>query len=62
MVTALAWEDLVNSKHAPTYVGALLYWLEYCVRKREEQRCTSGPNQWLEPKSVKQVPYLELGT
>lgn len=44
-----------------SHVGALLYWLEYHIRKRE-QSCTSGPNQWLEPKGVKQVPYLELGS
>ena len=45
-----------------SHVGALLYWLEYHIRKREEQSCTSGPNQWLEPKTIKQVPYLELGS
>ena len=43
-----------------SHVGALLFWLEFIVRKREEKSCTSGPNQWLEPKSIKQVPYLEL--
>ena len=45
-----------------SHVGALLYWLEYSIQKREEQSCTSGPNQWLEPKSIKQVPYMELGS
>ena len=39
-----------------------LVWLEYSIQKREEQSCTLGPNQWLEPKSIKQVPYLELGS
>ena len=42
-----------------SHIGALLYWLEYRVRTREDS-CTSQPNQWLEPKCVKQVPYLEL--
>ena len=43
-----------------SHVGALLFWVEFTVRKREEKSCTSGPNQWLEPTSVKKVPYLEL--
>ena len=43
-----------------SHVGALLYWLEYTVRKREEISCTSGVNQWIEPKCTKQIPYLEL--
>ena len=42
-----------------SHVGALLYWLEYTVRKREEISCTSGANQWIEPKCTKQIPYLE---
>jgi len=36
-----------------SHVGALLFWLEYTIRKREEQSSTSGPNQWLEPRSIK---------
>lgn len=44
-----------------SHVGALLHWLEYSIRKREEHSCTSGPNQWLEPSCVRKVPYLELG-
>ena len=44
-----------------SHVGALLYWMEYKVRTQEEQSSTSGPNPWLEPKPVRQVPYLELG-
>ena len=43
-----------------SYVGALLYWLEYTVCKREEISCTSGVNQWLEPRCTKKIPYLEL--
>jgi len=43
-----------------SHVGALLFWIEFIVRKREEKSCTSGPNQWLEPTSIKKVPYLEL--
>ena len=43
-------------------VGTLLYWIEYHIQKREEKSCNSGPNQWLEPKGIKQVPYLELGS
>ena len=42
-----------------SHIGALLYWLEYQVRTREDS-CTSHSNQWLEPKCVRQVPYLEL--
>ena len=42
------------------HVGALLYWMKYKVRTQEEQSSTSGPNSWLEPKTVRQVLYLEL--
>ena len=44
---------MVNAHDWGRCVGALLYWLEYHIRKREERSCTSGPNQWLKPKGVK---------
>ena len=39
-----------------SHVGALLFWLEFIVRKREEISCTSGPNQWLEPDQAGSLP------
>ena len=43
-----------------SHIGALLYWVEYQVRKRDEESCTSKPNTWLEPSITKEIPYLEL--
>ena len=43
-----------------SHVGALLYWLEYTVRKREEISCTSSVNQWIEQRCTKKILYLEL--
>ena len=58
MVTARVWQGW--EKHAPILVPCYTGW--NTVYEKEEQSCTSGPNQWLEPKSIKQVPYLELGS
>ena len=44
------------------HISALLYWVEYMVRKREEESCTSKPNSWLEPHATKHIPYLPLDT
>jgi len=45
-----------------SHISALLYWVEYMVRKREEESCTSKPNSWLEPRTTKHIPYLPLDT
>ena len=31
---------------ACSHIGALLYWIEYTVRKRDEESCTSKANKW----------------
>ena len=43
-----------------SHIGALLYWVEYQVRKRSEISSTSLTNSWLEPSSVSSVPYLQI--
>ena len=44
-----------------SHIGALLYWIEYAVWKRDEEgSCTSRANQWMEPHTTKQVPYLQV--
>ena len=43
-----------------SHVGALLYWIEYQVRKREEVSCTSRSNTWLEPPTMTSIPYQLL--
>ena len=45
---------------ACSHIGALLYWIEYTVRKRDEESCTSKANKWIEPLKTKKVPYLQL--
>ena len=45
-----------------SHIGALLYWIEYAVRKQDEGSCTSRANKWMEPRTTKQVPYLQLDT
>ena len=45
---------------ACSHIGALLYWIEYTVRKRDEESCTSKANKWIEPRKTKKVPYLQL--
>ena len=43
-----------------SHLETLLYWMEYQVRKREEESSTSKSNIWLEPNITKEVPYMEL--
>ena len=44
-----------------SHIGALLYWIEYAVQKRDEEgSCTSRANKWMEPCTTKQVPYLQF--
>ena len=44
-----------------SHIGALLYWVEYAVRKQDkEESCTSRANQWMEPRTTKLAPYLQL--
>ena len=45
---------------ACSHIGALLYWIEYTVRKRDEESCTSKANKWIESRKTKKVPYLQL--
>ena len=44
-----------------SHIGALLYWIEYAVLKRDEESCTSKVNKWIEPLTTKKVPCLPLG-
>lgn len=60
MATVCVCRRMAGLRETCSHVGALLYWLEYTVCKREEISCTSGVNQWIEPKCTKQIPYLEL--
>ena len=39
-------------------VGALLYWIEYKVRRYADISSTSKSNAWLEPCVVRHAPYL----
>ena len=41
-------------------VGALLYWIEYQVQRHTAITSTSKPNEWLQPKTIKQIPFLRL--
>ena len=43
-----------------SHVGALLYYVEYQVRRHAETSSTSKPNVWLEPCAVNQAPYMHL--
>ena len=43
-----------------SHVGALLYWVEYQVQRHTAITSTSKPNEWLQPKTIKQVPFLRL--
>ena len=43
-----------------SHIGALLYYIEYQVRRYAETSSTSKSNTWLEPSTVKQAPYLRL--
>ena len=43
-----------------SHIGALLYWVEYQVRKRSEISSTSLTNGWLEPSSISSGPYLQI--
>ena len=43
-----------------SHVGALLHWVETAVRIQNSTSCTSKENQWMMPKSMKAVPYLQL--
>jgi len=56
VATVLAW--LAKGKRS--HIGALLYWVEYTVRRRDETSCTSLTNCWMEPSAVSTVPYLQI--
>ena len=43
-----------------SHIGALLYWIEYAVWKRDGESCTSKVNKWIEPLTTKKVPCLPL--
>ena len=43
-----------------SHIGALLYWVEYAVQRRDEESCTSKANKWIEPCTTKKVPFLQL--
>ena len=43
-----------------SHVGALLYWIEYQVQRHTAITSTSKPNEWLQPKITKQIPFLRL--
>ena len=43
-----------------SHVGALLYWIEYQVRRYADISPISKPNLWIEPHTTKHVPYLRL--
>lgn len=43
-----------------SHIGALLYWTEYQVQRQTAVTSTSKPNEWLQPKTIKQVPFLRL--
>lgn len=43
-----------------SHIGALLYWTEYQVQRYTAVTSTSKPNEWLQPKTIKQVPFLRL--
>ena len=43
-----------------SHVGAILHWIETAVRIQHSTFCTSKENQWIIPKSIKEVPYLQL--
>ena len=49
MITAHAWQDW--EKCAPMLVLCCAGWSTVC-EEMGKQSCTSGPNQWLEPKSI----------
>ena len=43
-----------------SHVGALLYWIEYQVRRYADTNSTSRLNLWIEPHGIKHVPYPRL--
>ena len=43
-----------------SHVGALLHWIEAATRIQDSTSCTSKENQWIMPKSMKAVPFLQL--
>ena len=43
-----------------SHIGALLYWVEYTVRRRDETSHTSLTNSCMEPSAVSTVPYLQI--
>ena len=43
-----------------SHIGALLYWTEYQVQRHTAVSSTSKPNEWLQPRTIKQVPFLRL--
>ena len=38
----------------------MLYWIEYQVQRHRAVTSTSKPNEWLQPRAIKQVPFLRL--
>ena len=43
-----------------SHVGVLLHWVEIAVRIQNNTSCMLKENQWMIPKSMKAVPYLQL--
>ena len=42
------------------HVGALLHWIEAATQIQDSTSCTSKENQWIMPKSMKAVSFLQL--
>ena len=43
-----------------SHVGTLLHWIEAAIQIQDSTSCTSKANQWIMPKSMKAVPFLQL--
>ena len=41
-------------------IGALLHWIEAAIRIQDSTSCTSKEKQWIMPKSMKVVSFLQL--
>ena len=41
-------------------LGALLYWIEYQVQRHTAITATSKSNEWLQPETLQQIPFLRL--
>ena len=43
-----------------SHIGTLLYWTGYQVQRYTTVSSTSKPNEWLQLRTIKQVPFLRL--